>query len=190
MSLCRSDWILQKGYCFLPHQGCYRAPEPRRFLTCLQCTLAHLQTGWSAARLVSRQRQTDETLWFLQQFIYTPLSTTPNLLTTLNMVAACLGCWRVLLFCSIYLIFTDVSWKGLCQNAEYAMLLVNVPMIKNWFLKSDAHRNYLFLFVICRVMCSDHSSAASQFHMIIISIPRKQVLMEGHQRQPVMELKS
>lgn len=86
-------------------------------------------TGWSAARPVSRQRQNDETLWFLQQFIYTPLSTTPNLLT-LNMVAACLGCWRVLLFRSIYLIFTDVSWKGLCQNAEYAMLLVNVPMIK------------------------------------------------------------
>lgn len=52
--------------------------------------------------------------------------------------------------------------------------------------------NDLFLFVICCVMFtlfSDHSSGASRFKMII-SIPKKQVLMEGKQRQSATELES
>lgn len=69
------------------------------------------------------------------------------------------------------------------SNAEYVMLLVYAPVIKTvfcFFLKSDAHQDLFcfVLFVICGVMCYDHSSAASRFNMIT-SIPKKQVLMEG-----------
>lgn len=78
------------------------------------------------------------------------------------------------------------------SNAEYAMLLVYVLMIKKWILKV-MHIEIVCFCLLFAVSCvtftlfTDHSSVASQFNMII-SIPTKQVLMEGKQQQSVTEL--
>lgn len=75
------------------------------------------------------------------------------------------------------------------SNAEYAMLLVHVLMVKKWILKVMHIEIVCFclLFAVSCVMFTlftDHSSVASRFNMII-SIPKKQVLMEGKQQQSV-----
>lgn len=66
--------------------------------------------------------------------------------TTLNQPTACLGCWCVFLLCSIYFNFHWRIVKRFTSNAEYAMLLVHVPMIKK-----DTPRSLLFICCVCYV---------------------------------------
>lgn len=144
--LCRSDRVLQKGYCFLPHQGRRCTHEPRQFLiiSAVQ-THTHSQIDLWLGLLGHSDR-----FLFLKKKPNTPkhftLSTATNPLATLNKVIARSRCWRVLLFCSIYLNFTDVLWKETMSNAEYAMLLVLE------FLKV-MHTWKLFVSV-CYLLCS------------------------------------
>lgn len=141
---------------------------------------AHLSRGSCLCSARSLARSPDGRGVFSEtpkQFHFTLSSTTNP--WTLNQVIVCLGCLTCLI---VVLYLFDFHWRVVgrfMSNAEYAMLLVYVSDGKNGFLKVMHTEILCFcLFFFCRVMCYDHSSAASRFTMIT-SIPKKQVLVEG-----------
>lgn len=59
-------------------------------------------------------------------------------------------------------------------------------------LKRYAHRFLLFVYLLCHVLCLPDLVIIPVLHqdLMIVSIPKKQVLMEGQQQQLVIDLES
>lgn len=114
---------------------------------------AHSQSDWSVAWLVMDQNKHEMLrsillYWKLKRFHFT-LSTATNPLTTLNKVIAS-GVLTCLIF-ELYLF--EFRWRiveGFTSNAEYAMLIVYVLMIK--WIWNVMHTDFFCLFICC-VMC-------------------------------------
>lgn len=170
------------------YQGCQCTPEWRQLLVSLRRTHTHSQPDRSAARYTSTTNRWDAPIAFYKTpeascFIHHDKS--------LSNSKQSHGVFGVLTCLIVMLYLFEFHWRiveSFMSNADYCYALRlcsdDLRRRKKDF-KSDAHWNsfFLFLFVICCVtLFSDHSSVASYFNMII-SIPKKQVLMEGRQQQ-------
>lgn len=167
--LCRSDRVLQKGYCFLPHQGRCCTHEPRQFLiiSAVQ-THTHSQIDLWLGLL----GHSDRFLFLKKKTQHTEAFHFINRDKSLSNSKQSHSAFEVLTCLIVMLYLFEFHWRIVERNYVKCWICYATSF---GIFKSDAHLKIVcFCLLFAVLMCYDHSSAASRLNMVI-SVPKKQV---------------